>query len=303
MDFNNDGLLDLIVGDRNGYVNYFRRLSNGTLTEEPDLIANGVTINVGLNSAPQIIDWNEDGLLDLIIGNDATSGERIRLYLNSGTPSQYLFTTYSELQYTNATYISFSRCNPHVTDLNNDGKKDLVIGEDYGHVYYLENVGTNAAPQFSEAVMLEANGSPISFPSGYTDLKVWVDDWNEDGTKDLIVGNYKDSVHLYIAYPIGVKEEEKSSIRDVVFRAVPNPASTGTVIHYQAVNSGAVNLSVYDIEGRLIKTIAAGYREPGVYQVFWNGMDESNNPVGNGVYLYRLSTEDGVYVNKLIVLR
>lgn len=301
MDFNDDGLLDLIVGEREGYVNYFRRLPDSTLTEEPDIVANNIAIDVGFNSAPQVVDWNEDGLLDLIIGNSDTSPVQIRLYLNSGTPSDYLFTTYSALQCAGSP-ISYSRCNPHVTDLNLDGKKDLVIGEDYGYIYYLENEGTNASPVFNQAVQLEANGVPISFPSGYTDLKVWVNDWNEDGTGDLIVGNYKDSVHLYVAYPIGIEEEQSQQKRLVAY-AIPNPTINGTTIHYQVIHNGVVDLSVYDAQGRLVKTLVSEHQAAGAYAVMWDGMDERNNSVAAGVYFYKLTVERNMYIDKLVVLR
>jgi hypothetical protein len=84
-----------------------------------------------------------------------------------------------------------------VCDLNQDGKKDLVIGEDYGYVYYLENMGTNAAPEFRTAVKLESDGAPISWPSGQTDTRAWVDDWNGDGKLDMLLGNYAKNLYIY----------------------------------------------------------------------------------------------------------
>jgi hypothetical protein len=194
VDFNGDGRLDLISGDRNGFINYFTRKPDQTLTAEPDIIANGTTIDVGYNSAPCTVDWNEDGLLDMVIGNDTT--ETLWLYLNSGTTTNYLFTNYTEIK-VGGVPIKYSRCVPHVVDLNKDGMKDLVIGEDYGYVYYLENVRANATPMFDVAVRLESDGAPISWPSGQTDTRVWVDDWDEDGYLDLLLGNYAKNLYLY----------------------------------------------------------------------------------------------------------
>jgi len=195
VDFNHDGLLDLICGDRNGYINYFRRKPDHTLTTEPDLKANGLTIDAGYNSAPHVVDWNEDGLYDLVIGNDTS--ENLLLYINSGTPSSYLYTTYSAIL-VGGSPIKFSRGIPHVIDLNLDGKKDIVVGEDYGYVYYLKNVGTDVAPIFNSSVKLKSNGSPLSWPSGQTDLTVWIDDWNEDGVPDILLGNYVKNVYIYL---------------------------------------------------------------------------------------------------------
>ena len=304
MDFNNDGYLDLIVGDRYGTVNYFRGLSNGELTAEPDLVANSVTIDVGLNSAPFIVDWNEDGLLDMLIGNcndGVPSGRRIRLYINSGTPSNYVFTA-PETLYCGANPIQYNRCIPHVTDLNLDGMKDLVIGEDLGHVYYLENVGTNASPVFNQAVMLEAEGVPISFPSGHTDTKIWVNDWNEDGTPDLVLGNYHDSVHLYIAYPLGIAENHSKAL-SMVTRISPDPARNRATVHYYVGQSGMVNLSIYDGSGRFVTTLVSANQNAGDYNVVWDGSDEKHVRVPAGVYFYRLEASDNVWLRKFVMLR
>jgi hypothetical protein len=300
VDFNDDGYIDLISGDRLGTINYFRRLSNGNLTEEPDIIANGTTIDVGYNSAPMMVDWNEDGLLDLLVGNSDTSPLRIRVYLNSGTPSNYTFTSYSVIL-CNGSPVALSRCIPHVTDLNNDGKKDLVCGEDYGHVYYYENVGTNASPVFNQQVMIEANGVPIAFPSGYTDTKVWCNDWNEDGTKDIILGNYMDSVHLYIAYPLGVKEHREDQVLDCVW-AAPNPFSRTTQITFMLSGGADVKLIIYDAQGRMVRKLLDQEQAAGRYAISWNGYDRHHKKVVSGVYFYRLVVNDAQFVDKLIVI-
>ncbi len=197
MDLNSDGLLDIVTGDRYGTVSYFRRKTDGTLTEEPDIVANGATIDVGNNSAPHVIDWNEDGLLDLVLGNETGN---IRIYVNSGTPSQYQFTTYTLLQ-GGGTTIKYYRCCPHVADLDLDGRKDVLVGEDKGYVYFFKNTGTNASPVLAAAEKLKANGVAISWPSGQTDTRVWTDDWDGDGLPDLVLGNYAKYVHLYRNMP------------------------------------------------------------------------------------------------------
>jgi len=301
VDFNDDNYVDLIAGDRLGTINYFRRLANGDLTAEPDIIANGTTIDVGYNSAPMLVDWDEDGLLDLIVGNSDTSPLRIRLYLNSGTAANYTFTTYSEIL-CNGTPIALSRCIPHVTDLNNDGKKDLVCGEDYGHVYYYENTGTNANPIFNQQVMIEANGVPIAFPSGYTDTKVWCNDWNEDGTKDIILGNYMDSVHLYIAYPIGIAEHDPAILQGSVC-AAPNPFTQSTQINYTIQHNAYVHLSIFDVQGRVIRDLVSREQTAGTYSVNWSGDDECSNKVVSGVYFYRLQVDDQMFMDKLVILQ
>jgi len=224
VDFNDDGLLDLIVGERNGFINYFRRKPDGTLTAEPDIEAGGSTIDVGNNSAPFVVDWNEDGLLDLVIGNETGN---LLLYINNGTPSAHSYGLYILIK-VNGTPVDYSRTVPHVIDLNLDGKKDVVFGEDNGAVYYLENTGTNAVPAFSTISKLKSDGAVIQWPSGQTDTTVFFTDWNEDGRPDLLLGNYVKNVYLYPGLaPIEASDNQI-------------PAASGLTINF-ALDAGVAN--------------------------------------------------------------
>ncbi len=296
---NGDTLLDLVSGDRSGYVNYFRRLPNGELTTEPRITANGSTIYYPLNSAPHLVDWNEDGLLDLLLANSDQSTVRIRLYLNSGTATEYLFTGYTELT-GGGSPISLSRCNPNVVDLNNDLKKDLVCGEDLGRIFYYENTGTNEDPVLAAGVQLTAEGVPIRWPSGYTDLKVWCNDWNEDGTQDMVVGNYDDSVHLYLAYPLtGVEELEPTALSPL--QASPNPFAGHTTLRCHVAEPGPLAVTVYDVQGRRVRTLYRGTRGAGTCELRWDRRDDAGRRVEAGTYFARLNSAGTTGTEKLTV--
>ena len=97
-DWNEDGKLDLLVGATNGRITLF--INNGTkgnpqLTSKGFIQAGGTDLNVGNRAAPVVVDWNNDKKKDLIVGTDAGT---IRLYLNSGTNSAPVFTTFSNLK-------------------------------------------------------------------------------------------------------------------------------------------------------------------------------------------------------------
>lgn len=285
MDFNDDGYLDLIVGERNGYVNYFTRGSDGTLTEEPDISANRAVIDVGTNSAPHVIDWNEDGLLDLLIGSDAS--EKINIYLNSGTASSYTFTTPVEVLCNNAS-ITYHRCIPHITDLNLDGKKDLVIGEDLGCIYFLENAGTNDSPQFNTSVKLESDGSPIQWPSGQTDITVWVNDWNEDGMPDILIGNYKDTVYVYLNdAPVEAIKQSNKSLTQLFAKNIVTKGNFSVNLNLKKDQN--VSMKLFSSDGRIVKSKEAGALSTGEHTIQMNlGM------LPGGVYFlhYRVANRD-----------
>ncbi len=285
MDFNDDGYLDLIVGERDGYVNFFSRKADGTLTEEPDIATTRGIIDAGENSAPHVIDWDEDGLLDLLIGSDAS--EKVNVYLNSGTASSYQFTTPVEVLCNNAS-IAYHRCIPHVDDLDLDGKKDLIIGEDNGCIYFLKNSGTNASPEFAAAEKLESGGSPIQWPSGQTDITVWVNDWNEDGMPDILIGNYKDTVYLYLNdAPVEVIKQSKKSLTQLFAKNIVTKGNFSINLNLKKEQN--IILKLFSSDGKLIKLNNSGILSAGEHTI---GMNITTLP--NGVYFihYNVDNQD-----------
>ncbi len=88
-----------------------------------------------------------------------------------------------------------------------------------------------------------------------------------------------------------------------LFRPYPNPGKDRSTISYQLPAKSTVSLKIYDVHGRLIKTLMEEEGEAGYHQVYWDGMDEKNNKVANGVYFCRLSAGDFDATRKLVLLR
>ncbi|MCD4847315.1 MAG: T9SS type A sorting domain-containing protein [Candidatus Aegiribacteria sp.] len=282
MDFNSDGIFDIVVGDRNGYVNYFRGTATSVLTTEPDIKANGTTIDVGNSSAPVIVDWNEDGLLDLILGQESTSPGSVRLYLNSGTPENHAFTTYTWIQ-SSSSNISWSRCTPQVVDINLDGKKDLICGENNGKLAFYENVGTNASPVFSGYEYLESNGSDIDI---YYGSRLWVNDWDEDGLLDLLVSDYNGWVYLYPGIPTGIEDEAGTGFNSTCELSISGSPTNG----YFSMNilldaDSDVKFRIYSADGRIVSESGTAQLTAGEHEF---GFDISGEP--SGIYYVQIDT-------------
>ncbi|MCX8014908.1 MAG: T9SS type A sorting domain-containing protein, partial [candidate division WOR-3 bacterium] len=62
-----------------------------------------------------------------------------------------------------------------------------------------------------------------------------------------------------------------------------------------------VNLSIYDASGRLIKTLVNSDLNSGTYSYIWNGKDDNNRSVAEGVYFYTLKTDNYSTTKKLIL--
>jgi len=77
-------------------------------------------------------------------------------------------------------------------------------------------------------------------------------------------------------------------------------AETGNAISHKPLG---IRLKVYDVRGRLVKTLVDGSKEPGAYASTWDGRDEGGEPVPSGVYFYRLNSADQTVTKKMVLLR
>jgi hypothetical protein len=201
VDWNNDGLQDMLVGDADGYVNIYLNTGSKTapvLDEGTKVQAEGTNINVGMRATPVASDWNEDGRKDLLIGN---YDGNIFVYLNEGTDSSPVFNSAYLLQAGGVDFDIGTRAAPRIVDWNRDGLKDLLVGEVEGYVYFLNNEGTNKAPVFNEfeKLMLKS-GLPLRYmPGAAPRSRPYVTDWNNDGLNDILVGGADGRMMLFIA--------------------------------------------------------------------------------------------------------
>ena len=86
----------------------------------------------------------------------------------------------------------------------------------------------------------------------------------------------------------------------------PNPFNPSTTINYNVDASGMVSLKVYDIMGRLVRTLVEGHRSSGNlagYNVVWDGKDSQGQQVSAGLYIYSLQTPGGNMTKKMVLLK
>lgn len=81
----------------------------------------------------------------------------------------------------------------------------------------------------------------------------------------------------------------------------PNPFNPTTSIAYSLQGAGSVNVTVYDVSGRKVRTLVDSRQEAGPHSVTWDGCNDRGEVVGSGVYLYRMET-DGYSASKKMVL-
>ncbi len=201
VDADADGLKDVVVS-----VNNFSSVQNVNNTwlyknsGNPDNQFNLVqkdflseqTIDFGSFSYPAFADYNQDGLMDLFVASGgvySTGRPEIRIYLfeNKGSATTPEFELVDEDYIGFSAYSSTSR-NPSLAfgDLDQDGDEDLLIGEEEGHLYYVENrAGEGETFSFGTPryQYMDINVSQKSRP--------FIADLNQDGLNDIILGQKK----------------------------------------------------------------------------------------------------------------
>ncbi len=84
---------------------------------------------------------------------------------------------------------------------------------------------------------------------------------------------------------------------------VPNPFSKSTDLNYFAPKTGAMKLEIFDMNGKLVRTLVNGLVTPGHHTVTWNGLDEAGRAVATGDYIYRLTAGSTVLTNQMKLVK
>jgi hypothetical protein len=83
----------------------------------------------------------------------------------------------------------------------------------------------------------------------------------------------------------------------------PNPFNPVTNIVYDIPEASEVRITIYNITGQSVRTLAQGQHEPGRYRIQWNATNDYGNPLSSGMYIYRIRAGDFISVKKLILMK
>jgi hypothetical protein len=187
--------MDVIAGEYNGKVHLYLNIgtaSDPVLTDSGYLQVKGNDITVYFYSNPYMADWNNDGLLDLLVGEKYG---RIMLLINTGSPGTPAFSNYEYVQDNGNDLRVGGSAAPTMGDLTGDGLPDLVCGEYGGYVRLYQNQGTPESPLFMGYEYITYSGEQIHLLN-YT--RPFIVDWNNDGGLDMVVGHTLSVPILYL---------------------------------------------------------------------------------------------------------
>ena len=88
-----------------------------------------------------------------------------------------------------------------------------------------------------------------------------------------------------------------------VFQNFPNPFNPVTTLRYDLPETGLVNITIYDMLGRQVKTLINQTQDAGFKSVVWNATNAYGKPVSAGIYLYQIQAGEYISTKKMVLLK
>ena len=83
----------------------------------------------------------------------------------------------------------------------------------------------------------------------------------------------------------------------------PNPFNPTTTLHYDLPEDELVNITIYDMIGRVVKTMVNSQQNAGFKSVRWNATNDKGVPVSAGLYLYTIQAGEFMQTKKMVLLK
>jgi hypothetical protein len=264
-DFDNDGLIDMLLGQGNGTILRFEQTAaNSTSFSTGALLKNNdnanTTLNAGNMAEPILLDLNGDNLVDLLVGNEAGS---VTYYeqassnanANNNSTSSLAFTNKSVLvnPYGTALPNAGSYARPTVGDLDSDGLLDILVGSNDGTLRHYEQTAANATTFTDQGRLKLTNGTDLNAGEIAKPLLI---DCNGDGALDLLIGNKAGAVLLFT----------QNTLNSLTFNALSGLTTDGTTALTMGGAGGYAAPSISDLDGNGFLDLFVGNGSGTVYR-------------------------------------
>ena len=190
-------------------------------------------------------------------------------------------------------------------DFNSDNFPEFKITKRYGSYPYREAF---------RILDLKTNLNIIDFDNSTSSYDYYtISDIDNDGTIELVVrkepypstGNYE-----LLVYNTGINLAMNNLCDDnikvnnfLLNQNYPNPFNQSTKMQFLISQNANVKLVIYDIQGRIVKTLVNEWLLTGSYEKDWNGQNEFGLQVSSGTYFYKLYIDGRQITKKMIILK
>lgn len=233
-DVDGDGDLDLYIGDLQGRLHFYRNTATGPqaqfqLQQANITDADGAVIDVGQFAAPLFHDLDQDGRIDLIVGE---RNGNLNHYRNTGSASspQWTLVTESLGGVSTVEWINVTGHSAPQIILNEDGQRELLLGSESGAIYRYGGIEGNLGGAWTR---LDTAWRGID--DGARTVLCF-HDFTGDGQLDLVVGNYRGGLSFWRSDQLSTVTASASLAP--AFSMAPNPAFDRVELSVDAITPG-----------------------------------------------------------------
>jgi hypothetical protein len=148
--------------------------------------------------------------------------------------------------------------------------------------------------------------TPVSFADNVTRYNVKPSiERIANGVYGIVYVNYPNE-YAYFDRSDWISGVDEETTEDNIVRLkgnTPNPFRNNTIISYYLPNRMRTSLKIYDVTGKLIKTLTNGERGPGMHSITWYGRTNNGSLASAGVYFYRLVAGDVTESGKMLLIK
>ena len=199
------------------------------------------------------------------------------------------------------------------TDVNSDGVVDMldlmIVAENFGRVDTPLTGDVNGDGEVNRediiAVLaaLEAAAAAPAAVSTTESLQRWIDRAKQLNPTDA---NFQKGIAVLENLLTPLRETETVPKATALLANYPNPFNPETWIPYQLATPADVTLTIYSVEGALVRTLSLGHLSAGLYQsrsraAYWDGRNMMGEPVASGLYFYTLTAGEFIATRKLLI--
>ncbi|MFH1844868.1 MAG: FG-GAP-like repeat-containing protein [bacterium] len=301
-----DARKDLLVGTAQGNVRIYLNIGS----DESPIFDAGTTlqvgspgtkvdISVGGRACPTHVDWDHDGIRDLVVGG---LDGRIYLFINEGSENSPDFLATAHAQTSGGDlYVSGTRSSPVIADFDDDELADILTGNTNGQLLLYSNTGSETTPIFGSYVAIEADGVPIDLPS-YARSRPFMCDWSNDGYPDVVIGAYGGRLHLFEGEenlnPVPIPESLLT-----LSEPWPNPFNPRVNLTLELAEAMPIRVVIFDIRGRQVQVCTDKNLATGSTRITWAGNDAQGRKMPAGVYFAQVQAPRATLTKRLVLVR
>ncbi|MBK9176074.1 MAG: T9SS type A sorting domain-containing protein [Flavobacteriales bacterium] len=219
-DVDGDGDLDMIIGDLQGRMHFYRNITTGPVAQFELQQANitdagGAVIDVGQFATPILHDLDDDDLLDLVVGE---RNGNLNHYRNTGTASAPQWTLASD-NLGGVSTVEWWNITGHTVPaiyVNAGGEREMVLGSESGSIYRYGDIDGNL-----EGAWTRLDTAFLGIDDGAR-TGLCLHDFTGDGELDMVIGNFRGGLSFWRSDEVSTVVDASRPLQN--FGLFPNPA-------------------------------------------------------------------------------